>query len=167
MRFRTSRRIFRRASRYALRVSRSVVVNLSLSRRNAASESKRKAVVRCSWLVSLLLFLDKLWPNRSSGLATCEPLQTYHYTRIGCGRVSQRAALIGTAPTHKAMGHVFFTTCIIYWSYYYLSGAIKMRPQNFHFLRSHNNQIAKIAFFEVTILNQFILLGNISNDLQG
>ena len=42
MRFRTSRRIFRRASRYALRVSRSVVVNLSLSRRNAASESEER-----------------------------------------------------------------------------------------------------------------------------
>ena len=37
-----------KASRYALRVSRSVVVSLSLSRRNAASESEKKAVARCS-----------------------------------------------------------------------------------------------------------------------
>ena len=56
------------------------------------SWKKSWLVVRCSWLVSLLLFLDKLWPNLSSGLATCEPLQTYHYTRIGCDRVSQRDA---------------------------------------------------------------------------
>ena len=40
------------ASRYALRVSRSVVVSLSLSRRNAASESEKKAVVRGSWFVA-------------------------------------------------------------------------------------------------------------------
>ena len=36
---------------YALRASRSVVVSLSLSRRNAASESAKKAVARGSWLV--------------------------------------------------------------------------------------------------------------------
>ena len=41
-----------KASRYALRVSRSVVVSLSLSRRNAASESEKKAVFRCSWFVA-------------------------------------------------------------------------------------------------------------------
>ena len=40
------------ASRYALRASRSVVVSLSLSRRNAASDSEKKAVVRCSWFVA-------------------------------------------------------------------------------------------------------------------
>ena len=54
-----------------------------------------KIVARGSLFVarkSLLLFSDKLWPNLSSGLATCEPLQTYHYTRIGCDRVSQRDA---------------------------------------------------------------------------
>ena len=70
-----------------------------------------KIVARGSLFVarkSLLSFSYKLWPNLSSGLATCEPLQTYHYTRIGCGRVSQRAALSGTAPTHKAVGRVFF-----------------------------------------------------------
>ena len=38
-----------RASRYALRASRSVVVSLSLSRRNAASESEEKS--RGSWFV--------------------------------------------------------------------------------------------------------------------
>ena len=36
---------------YELRVARSDVVSLSLSRRNAASESAKKAVVRGSWLV--------------------------------------------------------------------------------------------------------------------
>ena len=40
-----------RASRYALRASRSVVVSLRLSRRYAASESAKKAVARGSWLV--------------------------------------------------------------------------------------------------------------------
>ena len=40
-----------RASRYALRASRSVVVSLRLSRRYAASESAKKAVVRGSWFV--------------------------------------------------------------------------------------------------------------------
>ena len=45
-RFRRGRPV--KASRYALRVSRSVVVSLSLSRRNAASESEKKAVARCS-----------------------------------------------------------------------------------------------------------------------
>ena len=48
-RFRRGRSV--KASRYALRVSRSVVVSLSLSRRNAASESEKKAVARGSWLV--------------------------------------------------------------------------------------------------------------------
>ena len=42
---------------------------MNLSRRNAASESERKAVVRGSWLV-----------------------KAYHYTRMGCDRISQRAA---------------------------------------------------------------------------
>ena len=36
---------------YELRVARSDVVSLSLSRRYAASESAKKAVVRDSWLV--------------------------------------------------------------------------------------------------------------------
>ena len=40
-----------RASRYALRASRSVVVSLRLSRRYAASESAKKAVARGSWFV--------------------------------------------------------------------------------------------------------------------
>ena len=37
---------------YELRVTRSDVVSLSLSRRNAASESEKKAVVRGSWFVA-------------------------------------------------------------------------------------------------------------------
>ena len=41
-----------KASRYAPRVSRSVVVSLNLSRRNAASESEKKAVARCLWFVA-------------------------------------------------------------------------------------------------------------------
>ncbi len=49
--------VLNKASRYALRVSRSVVVNVSLSRRNAASESEEKP-----WLV-----------------------KARHYTRIGYG----------------------------------------------------------------------------------
>ena len=60
-----------KAARYALRASRSVVVRLSLPRRNAASESEEKAVARCSWSVarkSLPLYSDR------------------------CGRISQRAA---------------------------------------------------------------------------
>ncbi|WP_270402091.1 hypothetical protein, partial [Megasphaera elsdenii] len=48
-RFRRGRPV--KAARHALRVSRSVVVSLSLPRRNAASESEEKAVVRGSWLV--------------------------------------------------------------------------------------------------------------------
>ncbi|MEE3441747.1 MAG: hypothetical protein VZQ46_05605, partial [Megasphaera elsdenii] len=40
-----------KAARYALRVSRSVVVSVSLSRRYAASDSEEKAVVRGSLLV--------------------------------------------------------------------------------------------------------------------
>ncbi len=55
--------VLNKASRYVLRVSRSVVVSLNLSRRNAASESEEKAVVaRDSWL-----------------------LKARHYTRIGYG----------------------------------------------------------------------------------
>ena len=50
MRYRRGRPV--KASRYALRASRSVVVSLSLSRRNAASESEKKAVARGSWLVA-------------------------------------------------------------------------------------------------------------------
>jgi hypothetical protein len=41
----------RRAARYALRASRSVVVSLSLSRRNAASESEEKRKSHDSWFV--------------------------------------------------------------------------------------------------------------------
>ena len=68
-RFRRGRPV--KAARHALRVSRSVVVSLSLSRRNAASESEEKAVARCSWSVArknLPLYSDR------------------------CGRISQRAA---------------------------------------------------------------------------
>ena len=35
-------------------------------------------------------------------------VKTHHYTRIFYARLSQRAALTGTAPTHKASGRVFF-----------------------------------------------------------
>ena len=76
-----------KASRYALRASRSVVVSLSLSRRNAASESEKKAVARGSWLVA-----RKTMPH---GLVM--------YITI----YSRRAALAGSAPTHKADGRVF------------------------------------------------------------
>ena len=61
--------VLTKASRYALRVSRSVVVSLSLSRRNAASESKKRAVTHRSWLV-----------------------KACHYPRMGCDEISQRAA---------------------------------------------------------------------------
>ena len=74
-----------RAFRYALRVSRSVVVSLSLSRRNAASESEEKS--RGSWLV-----------------------KTYHHNRIGYNQISQRAALAGTAPTQAPVGAFFLRT---------------------------------------------------------
>ena len=50
---------------YKLRASRSVVVNLSLSRRNAASESKERAAARGSWFVS-----------------------PHHHTRRGCDGIS-------------------------------------------------------------------------------
>ena len=50
---------------YKLRASRSVVVNLSLSRRNVASESKERAAARCSWFVS-----------------------PHHHTRRGCDGIS-------------------------------------------------------------------------------
>ena len=53
---------------------------MNLSRRNAASESERKAVVRGSWLV-----------------------KAYHYTRMGCDRISQRAA--------QGHGPCIFMTC--------------------------------------------------------
>ena len=85
MRFRRGRPV--KASRYALRASRSVVVSLSLSRRNAASESEKKAVARGSWLVA-----RKTMPH---GLVM--------YITI----YSRRAALAGSAPTHKADGRVF------------------------------------------------------------
>jgi len=35
-------------------------------------------------------------------------VKTCHYSRMGCGRISQRAALTGTAPTHKAVGRAHF-----------------------------------------------------------
>ena len=53
-----------------LRASPSIVVTLSSSQRNAASESEEKAVARGSWLVKI-----------------------HHYTRIGYDGISQRAAL--------------------------------------------------------------------------
>ena len=57
---------------YELRVARSDVVNLRLSRRYAASESAKKAVARGSWFVA-----RKSSPS----------------FRMGCGQISQRAAL--------------------------------------------------------------------------
>ena len=57
---------------YKLRVARSDVVSLSLSRRYAASESAKKAVARGSWSVA-----RKSSPS----------------FRMGCGQISQRAAL--------------------------------------------------------------------------
>ena len=72
-----------KADRHALRVSRSVIVSLSLPRRNAASESEEKAVVRSSWLVA-----RKSSPS----------------FRIGHDQISQRAALAGSAPTLAPVG---------------------------------------------------------------
>ena len=77
-----------KAARYALRGSRSVVVRLSLPRRNAASESEEKAVVRSSWLVA-----RKSSPS----------------FRIGHDQILQRAALAGSAPTLAPIG-AFFTS---------------------------------------------------------
>ena len=57
---------------YKLRVARSDVVSLSLSRRYAASESAKKAVARSLWFVA-----RKSAPS----------------FRMGCGQISQRAAL--------------------------------------------------------------------------
>ena len=57
---------------YELRVARSDVVSLNLSRRYAASESAKKAVARGSWSVA-----RKSSPS----------------FRMGCGQISQRAAL--------------------------------------------------------------------------
>ena len=57
---------------YELRVARSDVVSLSLSRRYAASESAKKAVARGSWSVA-----RKSAPS----------------FRMGCGQISQRVAL--------------------------------------------------------------------------
>ena len=103
----------RRAARYARRASRSVVVSLSLSRRSRIWVRKKQwLVVSNSWFV-----------------------KTCHYTRMGCNRISQRAAshscpfwqpsctfrrsapdgpkrLPGSAPTHTAAGRVFLT---IFW----------------------------------------------------
>ena len=76
-----------KAARYALRVSRSVVVSLSLSRRYAASESEEKAVVR-----GFLLVARKSSPS----------------FRIGHDQISQRAALAGSAPTMAPIGAFFY-----------------------------------------------------------
>ena len=60
----------RRAARYALRASQSVVVSLSLSRRSRIWVRKKQwLVVSDSWFV-----------------------KACHYTRMGCNRISQRAA---------------------------------------------------------------------------
>ena len=65
----------RRAARYALRASRSVVVSLSLLRRTPHL-SPRKS--HGSWFVkSLPVYSNGLWSNLSSGLPTWKPLQTY------------------------------------------------------------------------------------------
>ena len=81
--------VLTKASRYALRVSRSVVVSLSLSRRNAASESEKKAVPRCSWFVA-----RKSSPS----------------FRIGHVQISQRAPATavhsGSRPTSSAGRHL-------------------------------------------------------------
>ena len=69
-----------RAARYALRVSRSVVVSLSLSRRNAASESE----------------------ERPSFAKAC------HYTRMGFESKSHSGPPSRTAPTTAAYSRVIF-----------------------------------------------------------
>ena len=76
-----------KAARYALRTPRGVVISLSLPRRNDASESEEKAVVRSSWLVA-----RKSSPS----------------FRIGHDQISQRAALAGSAPTLAPVGAFFY-----------------------------------------------------------
>ena len=91
-RFRRGRPV--KAARYALRASRSVVVSLSLSRRNAASESERTAIL-----------FDRKSTSQSALLTaplSGEPLRT-----AICG-LRRNGLTVGTAPTHKAVGRVFF-----------------------------------------------------------
>ena len=80
-----------RAARYALRVSRSVIVNLSLSRRNAASESEKKPwrKNRGSWFVvrkSLPLYSTGLWSNIAGGLPTRKPLRNPDWGHLLCAK---------------------------------------------------------------------------------
>ena len=58
---------------YELRVARSDVVSLSLSRRNAASESAKKAVARGSWFVA-----RKSSPSFRTGAPRGRPYKTWN-----------------------------------------------------------------------------------------
>ena len=121
------------------------------------SWKKSWLVVRCSWLVKAY-YHSRISYGQIS-LAGSPRASPYRHT-IGCDRVSQRDAL-RASPTHTVAGRFFCdlqpATCelrysICNWSYYQLPSIIKVKPQNFHFLRSQNHQIAKFAFFEVTAM---------------
>ena len=82
----------RASRRYALRVSRSVVVSLSLSPRNGILV-RGKAVARGSWLAKAYHYTRiRLWPNITAGRLSGRPLQspTWGIFNIekGCHRVT-------------------------------------------------------------------------------
>ena len=62
--------VLNKASRYALRASRSVVVSLSLSRRNAASESEESRGSLFVIRESLSSYSNGLWSNLTAGRPT-------------------------------------------------------------------------------------------------
>ena len=62
--------VLNKASRYALRASRSVVVSLSLSRRNAASESEESRGSLFVIRESLPSYSNGLWSNLTAGRPT-------------------------------------------------------------------------------------------------
>ena len=64
---------------YELRVARSDVVSLSLSRRNAASESAKKAVARGSWFVA-----RKSSPSFRTGAPRGRPYKTWNIMLVLC-----------------------------------------------------------------------------------
>ena len=98
--------VLNKASRYALRASRSVVVSLSLSRRNAASESEESRGSLFVVRESLPSYSNGLWPNLTAGRPTrLSVLATaLHLPMVGYLTGKKR---LWASPTHTAVGRFF------------------------------------------------------------
>ena len=101
---------------YKLRVARSDVVSLSLSRRYAASESAKKPwlVARGSWFEKRTIIPNGLWSNITAGRPLGRPLRTTnsfpHELRTTNNEQQKNTS---RRPTYPAESRVSLSGCIL------------------------------------------------------